>query len=102
MVQRLLTTGKEASIRGSSIAHLVPPPLHKTGQSEEVSVLKVKVSGLKPHPVLSILRFMCPQLTWRLLSMLSVLMQRRLQSQLLRSGRRKSQDHCQDRCKGVD
>ena len=34
---------------------------------------------------LSILRFMCPQLTWNLLSMLSVPMQSQLQSQLLRT-----------------
>ena len=62
-MQRLLTTGKEASIRGSSTAHLVPPPLLKTGVSEEVSLLTVKVSVPKlPHPIPSILRFMCPQL----------------------------------------
>ena len=88
-MQRLLTTGKEASIRGSSTAHLVPPPLQKTGLSEEVSLLTVKVSVLKlPHPVLSILGFMCPQLTWSLLSLLSVLMQSQLQSQLLQTRRR--------------
>ena len=87
-MQRLLNTGKEASISGSSIAHSVPPPLQKTGLSEEVSVLTVKVSVLKlPHPVLSILRFMRPQLTWNLLPMLSVLMQSQLQSQLLRTRR---------------
>ena len=42
----------------------VPPPLQTTGLSEEVSLLTAKVSVLKlPHVVLSILRFMCPQLT---------------------------------------
>ena len=88
-MQRLLTTGKEASIRGSSTAHLVPPPLQKTGLSEEVSLLTVKVSVVKLcHRVLSILGFMCPQLTWSPLSMLSVLMQSQLQSQLLRTRRR--------------
>ena len=53
-----------------------PPPLQKTGLSEEVSLLTVKVSVLKlPHQVVLILGFMCPQLTRSLLSMLSVLMQ---------------------------
>ena len=88
-MQRLLTTGKEASIRGSSTAHLVPPPLQKTELSEEVSLLTVKVSVVKLcHRVLSILGFMCPQLTWSLLSMLSLLMQSQLQSQLLQTRRR--------------
>ena len=72
-MQRVLNTGKEASIRGSSAAHLVPPPLQKTGLSEEVSRLTMQVSVLKlPHPVPSILRFMCPQLAWTLRSMLLV------------------------------
>ena len=52
-MQRLLNTGKEAIITGSSTAHLVPPPLQTTGLSEVVSLLTVKVSVLKlPHPVL--------------------------------------------------
>ena len=101
-MQRLLNTGKEASSRGSSTAHLVPPPLQKTGLSEEVSLLTMKVSVLKlPHPVLSILRLMCPQLTWNLLSMLSVPMQSQLQSQLLRT-RRRSPRPLPRRCKGAD
>ena len=36
-MQRLLTAGKEASIRGSSTAHLVPPQLQKSALSKEVS-----------------------------------------------------------------
>ena len=88
-MQRLLNTGKEASIIGSSTAHSVPPPLQKTGLSEEVSLLTLKVLVLKlPHRVLSILRSMCLQLSWNLLSMLSVPMQSQLQSQLLRTRRR--------------
>ena len=87
-MQRLLNTGKEATIRGSSTAPSVPPPLRKTGVSKEVSMLTVKMSVLElPYPVLSILRFMCPQLTSNLLSMLLVPMQSQLQSQLLRTRR---------------
>ena len=84
MPRLLLSTLKEASIRGSLTAQSPLPPLHKTRVSEQVSLLTAKVSVLKlPHPLLSILWSMCPQLTCKLLPKLS----------------HELQLHCPDRCK---
>ena len=71
-----MNTGKEASIRSSLTPCSLAPAFQKTRLSEEVSLLTVKLSVQKlPHPVLSILWFMCPQLSSNLPSMPLVSMQ---------------------------
>ena len=59
-----MNTGKEASIRSSLTPYSLAPAFQKTRLSEEVSLLTAKQSARKlPHPVLSIVWFMCPQLS---------------------------------------
>ena len=74
-----MNKGKEASIRSSLTPCPLAPAFQKTRLSKEVSLLTVKLSArMVPHPVLSILWFMCPQLSWNLPSMPLVSMQSHL------------------------